>query len=364
MKSVFRLLPFLFLLGLSAYLPGVRAETCRANIGQTTVNIPNIKYLPTLPVNTQMTSAMADNGSGIPFSCDLQLPTASAKRIVYKQLKTGGSPMVINGQHVYPSAIDGIGYALSFQCAGGPMRAIDGSHSAGGESVVVCDSATLPALMTQQQTTVRIAVTFYKTGTVQLADGTHTNSPPLPQVGEMTIEQQTSASASFVASAPVSIDIAALNVDIGSSGSCQVATSTIQVSLGTVNRGEFHGKGTTGGQAKRFSIPVFCPTPTEVRIGFFGVSVESDTLALSKASNSASGVGVKLTYGNNPGAAVPDGTSVKINEASNLPILKRVTGASAGTAEAINFNAQYVQTDATVGAGTANSMVTFALEYN
>ncbi|MGK6293150.1 hypothetical protein [Klebsiella pneumoniae] len=65
MKSVFRLLPFLFLLGLSAYLPGVRAETCRANIGQTTVNIPNIKYLPTLPVNTQMTSAMADNGSGI-----------------------------------------------------------------------------------------------------------------------------------------------------------------------------------------------------------------------------------------------------------------------------------------------------------
>ncbi|MBH8308788.1 hypothetical protein I8Q49_20815 [Acinetobacter baumannii] len=82
------------------------------------------------------------------------------------------------------------------------------------------------------------------------------------------------------------------------------------------------------------------------------------------ASNSASGVGVKLTYGNNPGAAVPDGTSVKINEASNLPILNRVTGASAGTAEAINFHAQYVQTDATVGAGTANSMVTFALEYN
>ena len=116
MKSVFRLLPVLFLLALSGYLPGVRAETCRANIGQTTVNIPNIKYLPTLPVNTQMTSAMADNGSGIPFSCDLQLPTASAKRIVYKQLKTGGSPVVINGQHVYPSAIDGIGYSLSFQC--------------------------------------------------------------------------------------------------------------------------------------------------------------------------------------------------------------------------------------------------------
>lgn len=259
MKSVFRLLPVLFLLALSGYLPGVRAETCRANIGQTTVNIPNIKYLPTLPVNTQMTSAMADNGSGIPFSCDLQLPTASAKRIIYKQLKTGGSPVVINGQHVYPSAIDGIGYSLSFQCAGGPMRAIDGSHSAGGESVVVCDSAMLPALMTQQQTTVRIAVTFYKTGTVQLADGTHTNSPSLPQVGEMTIEQQASGSASYVASAPVSIDMAALNVDIGSSGSCQVATSTIQVTLGTVNRAEFHGKGSTAWPGEALFDPGVLP---------------------------------------------------------------------------------------------------------
>lgn len=44
----------------------------------------------------------------------------------------------------------------------------------------------------------------------------------------MTIEQQASGSASYVASAPVSIDMAALNVDIGSSGSCQVTTSSIQ----------------------------------------------------------------------------------------------------------------------------------------
>ncbi len=120
-------------------------------------------------------------------------------------------------------------------------------------------------------------------------------------------------------------------------------------------------KGLPAAGAKRFSIPVFLSDADRRAHRLFGVSVESDTLALSRASNSASGVGVKLTYGNNPGAAVPDGTSVKINEASNLPILKRVTGASAGTAEAINFNAQYVQTDATVGAGTANSMVTFAL---
>ncbi len=89
--------------------------------------------------------------------------------------------------------------------------------------------------MTQQQTTVRIAVTFYKpercnwrTDAYQLAAAA--------AGGEMTIEQQTSASASFVASAPVSIDIAALNVDIGSSGSRRSDIDD-PVSLGTVNRG-------------------------------------------------------------------------------------------------------------------------------
>lgn len=96
---------------------------------------------------------------------------------------------MINGQHVYLSAIDGIDYSPSFQCTGGPVHAIDGSHSVGGESVVVCGSIMLPVLMMQQQIAVRIAATLHKTGTIQLADGTCTDSPSLLWVGEMTIEQ-------------------------------------------------------------------------------------------------------------------------------------------------------------------------------
>lgn len=175
----------------------------------------------------------------------------------------------------------------------------------------------------------------------------------------MTIEQQTSASASFVASAPVSIDIAALNVDIGSSGSCRVATSTIQSVWVRLTGGVSWQRDYRRPCEALFDSGLLSDADRRAHRLFRRQRGER-YLALSQASNSASGVGVKLTYGNNPGAAVPDGTSVKINEASNLPILKRVTGASAGTAEAINFNAQYVQTDATVGAGTANSMVTFA----
>ena len=363
-----RIVSFLLLLMAGIYSHGGWAETCKGDIGQMTVNVQNIKYLPTLPLNTQMTSVMADNGSGIHFTCDLQLPKAAAKRLVYRQLKTASSPLSIGGQHVFPSALDGIGYSLGFQCSGGAVRVIDGSHAAGSaESVTVCDSNEMANLLNQQQIVVKVFVTFYKTGNVALVSGNHANVPAQPQIGELTIQQQADSSAAFVASPPVTLDMAALNVDIGSSGSCQVSTANIHVSLGAVNKAEFKGKNTTGGVAKRFSIPVFCSTPTDIRIGFFGVTSPSggtDTLALSKTNASASGVGVRLTYGNNSAPAPAAGTGVKINEASNLPVLKRITASSAGAAENINFNAQYVQTDDAVTAGTANSMVTFALEYN
>lgn len=362
-----RIVSFLFLLMAGIYSHSGWAETCRGDIGQMTVNVQNIKYLPTLPLNTQMTGMMADNGSGIHFSCDLQVPKAAAKRLVYRQLKTTSTPLSIGGQHVFPSALDGIGYSLGFQCSGGAVRFIDGSHAAGnGESVTVCDSNEMANLLNQQQIVVKVFVTFYKTGNVALVSGNHANVPAQPQIGELTIQQQADSRSGFVASSPVTLDMAALNVDIGSSGSCQVSTANIHVSLGTVNKAEFKGK--TPPAASRSASPYRSSAPRQpISVSAFGVTSPSggtDTLALSKANASASGVGVRLTYGNNSAPAPAAGTGVKINEASNLPVLKRITASSAGAAENINFNAQYVQTDDAVTAGTANSMVTFALEYN
>ncbi len=58
-----------------------------------------------------------------------------------------------------------------------------------------------------------------------------------------------------------------------------------------------------------------------MRIGFFGVSVESDT-GPEPGQQQRQRRRREADLRHNPGAAVPDGTSVKINEASNLPILK------------------------------------------
>lgn len=64
MSGVFRLICGLMLLVASLFSQYVQAETCQGNTGQMTLNFQNIKYLPTLRVNTQMSSIMPVNGGG------------------------------------------------------------------------------------------------------------------------------------------------------------------------------------------------------------------------------------------------------------------------------------------------------------
>lgn len=343
------------------------AENCNSTVSGMTINTQNVKYLPTLPVNSQMSQSMADNGSGIRFSCDLQVPLASVKRIVYQQLNTTGAAVAVNGVHIFASNLDGLGYSLGFQCGGGAVHYIDGNNAPmGAESAVICDSDNLPAMLGQREITVKAYVTFYKTGDVHMTSGNHANVGSQSQVGQLIL-QQTTAGQGTTNSTPTVLDLAALNVDIGSSGSCMVTSTSINVPLGSVNKSAFKGVNTTGGTAQSFAIPVYCSQPTDVRIGFFGMEVGQgfpNTLALTRGSNSASGVGVKLTYGNNGASAPSAGSEVTLNDTSNLPVLKHVSASSAASAERIYFNAQYVQTEGTVGPGTANSMATFTLVYN
>ncbi|VTM87962.1 Uncharacterised protein [Raoultella ornithinolytica] len=96
--------------------------------------------------------------------------------------------------------------------------------------------------------------------------------------------------------------------------------------------------------AQTFSIPgLSCTTPTDIRIGFFGVTADpgvSDTLALEKVDGAASGVGIELSYGNNPapGALCGNAGENQTNPA-NLPVLKHIAGGNAAAAESINFTA-------------------------
>lgn len=161
---------FLFLLAVAACSPRVWAESCSNTVGEMTINTQNIQYLPSLPVNSQMSHSMADNGSGIRFTCDLQVPDAGWKRVVYQQVDTDGAATAINGIHIFATKLDGLGYSLGFQCNGGAVHYIDGSSSpAGNQSSTICDSADMPTLLTQKEIVIKAYVTFYKTGEIQLS---------------------------------------------------------------------------------------------------------------------------------------------------------------------------------------------------
>lgn len=359
---------FIMLLAMACGCQSAWAESCSNTIGEMTINTQNIQYLPTLPVNSQMSHSMADNGSGIRFTCDLQVPAANWKRVVYQQVDTSGAAVAVNGVHIFSTKLTGLGYSLGFQCNGGAVHYIDGSSTpAGNASATICDSDDLPSLLTQKEVVIKAYVTFYKTGDIALSGGNHTNVDAQPQVGKLFMELRDASNTGTSTTSPTFLGLSALNVDIGASGSCQVTTPTINVGLGSVSKTEFKGVNTTGGTAQSFAIPVYCSQPTDVRIGFFGQDADPafpDTLAIIPMSGAAGGVGVKLSYGNNSAPAPAAGTAVKINEAANLPLLKTVTASEAASAERINFTAQYVQTGSVVSAGTANSLATFTLIYN
>ena len=127
--------------------------------------------------------------------------------------------------------------------------------------MTVCDSNEMANLLNQQQIVVKVFVTFYKTGNVALVSGNHANVPAQPQISELTIQQQADSRSGFVASSPVTLDMAALNVDIGSSGSCQVSTANIHVSLGTVNKAGLRAK--TPPAASRSASPYRSSAPRQ-----------------------------------------------------------------------------------------------------
>nr|VUD33890.1 Fimbrial protein [Raoultella sp. NCTC 9187] len=157
-------------------------------------------------------------------------------------------------------------------------------------------------------------------------------------------------------------------MDIGANGSCQVTRSSIGVNLGTVNKAEFKGKTTVAGAAQTFSIPVFCSTPADIRIGFFRRHRRSRHRRRFSPRpgrrRGRAGVGIKLSYGNNSAPAPSAGTPIKINEASNLPVLKTYHGEQRRHRREYQLQRPLRADGDRVTPGRANGLATFALEYN
>ncbi|WP_324722530.1 fimbrial protein [Lelliottia sp. JS-SCA-14] len=137
----------------------------------------------------------------------------------------------------------------------------------------------------------------------------------------------------------------ACTVDIG-------ANNTMEVTLGSVAKTAFTGKGSTASYSK-FNLKLTkCPaTVTSASVKFEGTSYAGDdsVLALTEEDGVATGVGVQ------------------ISDASNKVVELGTATASTTLAAGDNvlpFYARYIQQAAAVTAGPANSVAQFTLNYN
>lgn len=133
---------------------------------------------------------------------------------------------------------------------------------------------------------------------------------------------------------------------------CSLNSTSINIPLGDISATRFTGIASTTGD-KGFNVGLSCDKDAKINVALAGTqnsdTTDTSVLALTNAgqTGTATGVGVQLLYG---------GVPLKIN---NNILLKT----SPGGQETLPFTARYYQTQATVGAGLANSSATLNITY-
>ncbi|MRS88949.1 fimbrial protein [Enterobacteriaceae bacterium RIT714] len=137
----------------------------------------------------------------------------------------------------------------------------------------------------------------------------------------------------------------ACTVDIG-------ANNTMEVSMGSVAKSAFTGKGSTA-SATKFNLKLTkCPTTvTSATVKFDGTAYAGDdsVLALTTETGVATGVGIQLSDSSNKVVTLfTPSSSMTLAEGDNV----------------LPFVARYIQQAAAVTAGPANSVAQFTVNYN
>ncbi|MGN4151780.1 fimbrial protein [Burkholderia gladioli] len=145
---------------------------------------------------------------------------------------------------------------------------------------------------------------------------------------------------------------------------CQVATPSVTVPMGTMTTSMFTGPGSTT-FARHFEIALACSggaanTSTHAHVTLTDASLPgniSTTLSLTKEST-ASGIGVQIRRDDKLLGFGPDSDAVGNTNQWYMGNIVQ------GTAELrVPLTARYVQTGTKVGAGSANARATFTLSY-
>lgn len=356
MKNILCLFGLCLLLGGLGFVPGVRAAgTCTPTMNEAVVNFNNysITDYPGMPAGSQLSGAILGQETRSFFNCSADVgPVTMRFKASGSSTKAPVAGIAPNGDGGSISlynvpGIPGVGFAVGVRetthCAGDPVHYI----GAGSDSTDVCHASGSTTMATQ------FFVVFYKT-----AASVTLEQPNSGQIYAGTIELVDS-SGQVISGPGLSVQVAAADLKVHQA-SCYASDTDITVNLQQSSVSDFNNGGS--GTKHGFSIPLVCDANQNkaVKIGFFGPSVKDktgqDALSITKEANSANGVGIRITYGDNYGASA--GSVVPINN----------TGVNAfpekGATLNLQYNAQYVATGDQVTAGEANGLATFSIIYN
>lgn len=369
MKSVQRLMKWAILVVPALIcLPALAQESCQG-VSQVVVQVHNVNYVPGAADGTPISAQMPLQSANA-FTCN---KNSGEQGYNYKEMgfqinaEESGLQTNIAGGHNTPiyrlAGVDSIGFAIGFKEPSYCGTAFSDTTGKGKTSTI-CNSQTNPQFSSAHDITLQSYVVFYKIPGQRspLNPGDQPANVGEVNIGNASFKVGDSAASSQPINDKPQLFLSSFTVQYGS---CAVVTSqsAINVNMGKVSKAEFTGIGSRAGSQKGFQIQVMCEHSAAVKVGFFGMATQGDkdAISLTPQSNSASGVGIALTYG--AGLQVPEGQRVPLNVSTDqLPVLTTVS--TPNQAASMAFNAQYIQTDGQVMAGKADSTVTFNLVYN
>lgn len=334
-----RILTTLVFVVLGMFSRTVLAWDCTTTTTSMTVSPQNITISRNLPVGAVIGTQVVTPTINA-FSCfDSDQGIISSQ--VFGVKANGTFDSMVNGQRVYKTNVDGIGYAISGSttiCAGG-SAVVTGTNTIWGDinTAKLCENTSGMVSPTLNGT---VTVTFYKTAT-ETGSGTITasNVGALVLLNNLVLWQKPEANVS-------------INTFTVTTTGCNLATTSIPVDMRDVDKNTFSGKGSTPGDAytQSFNLPMNCNAGTKVSVKMEGSIFDASRGVINTTSgnNAATGVGIQLLYNNLPmvlGSDISVGTS------------------STGGSFSVPLKARYYQTGDTITTGTANGVLSFTVTY-
>ncbi len=333
------------------------AQMCPPTMNDAVINFNNysITDYPTLPPGSMLSGAILGQENRSFYNCPQGTGAVTMRFVADSALTVAGvSGAAPNGTGAPVAIYDvpdipGVGFAVGIRetthCAGQPVHYI----ASGDDSVAVCNTDDPTQMATQ------FFVVFYKTAQEIVYE--QPNSGQI-RAGTLILED---ANGSIISQAGVTVEVAATDLKVHKA-SCYISDNDITVNMGQSSASDLNNG--MDGEKHTFTIPLTCEASQigAIKIGFFGPSEKdannNDVLTLSTQEGAATGVGIRIMYGDNYGAA--KGNTVALNSTG----VEAFPNSANMTQLNLDYDAQYVRTAPQVTAGQADSLATFSLIYN